>query len=211
MGAGRHEHHLNESDVQLSTLCVQLKLTSADGKTYKTDCVNTENAFRIIQSVPSPKAEPFKRWLAKVGRERIDEIENPELSMERMKELYEKKGYPKEWIDKRMRGIAVRQDLTDEWQNRGARTSLEYAILTNSVGIDLGLPFRNAGELRIGPQYTWQRKTLFETRNFNRPGCSATKTTVSVATGGIPGSRTRNCSRPGPCGLTFTSMSNSWR
>ena len=89
--------------------------------------------FRIIQSIPSPKAEPLKRWLAKVGKERIDEIENPELSMERMQALYEKKGYPKEWIDKRMRGIAVRQDLTDEWKNRGATTSLEYAILTNEI------------------------------------------------------------------------------
>jgi hypothetical protein len=89
--------------------------------------------FRIIQSIPSPKVEPLKRWLARVGKERIDEIENPELSMERMQLLYEKKGYPKEWIDKRMRGIAVRQDLTGEWQNRGARTSLEYAILTNEI------------------------------------------------------------------------------
>lgn len=93
---------------------VQLKFAAADGKFYATDCANTEIMFRIIQSIPSPKVEPLKRWLARVGRERIDEIENPELSMERMKELYEKKGYPKEWIDKRMRGIAVRQDLTDE-------------------------------------------------------------------------------------------------
>lgn len=95
---------------------------------FRTDCANTETMFRIIQSIPSPKVEPLKRWLAKVGKERIEEIENPELSMERMKYLYEKKGYPKDWIDKRMRGIAVRQDLTDEWHNRGARTSLEYAI-----------------------------------------------------------------------------------
>lgn len=96
-------------------------------------CANTEGLFRIIQSIPSPKAEPFKRWLAKVGHERIQEIENPELAQERMKQLYEQKGYPKEWIDKRLRGIAVRQDLTDEWQNRGARNSLEYAILTNEI------------------------------------------------------------------------------
>ncbi len=96
-------------------------------------CANTEGLFRIIQSIPSPKAEPFKRWLAKVGHERIQEIENPELAMARMKELYEKKGYPKEWIDKRLRGIAVRQDLTDEWQQRGARSSIEYAILTNEI------------------------------------------------------------------------------
>jgi DNA-damage-inducible protein D len=112
---------------------VRLKLLAPDGKMRLTDCADTETMFRVIQSIPSPKVEPLKRWLAKVGRERIDEIENPELSMERMKELYEKKGYPKEWIDKRMRGIAVRQDLTDEWQNRGARTTLEYAILTNEI------------------------------------------------------------------------------
>ena len=90
----------------------------------KLQCWNTEGIFRLIQSIPSPKAEPFKRWLARVGKERIDEIENPELAMARMQELYEKKGYPKEWIDKRLRGIAVRQDLTDEWKNRGARNHL---------------------------------------------------------------------------------------
>jgi len=112
---------------------VQLKFGAADGKYYATDCANTETMFRIIQSIPSPKVEPLKRWLAKVAKERIDEIENPELSMERMKDLYEKKGYPKEWIDKRMRGIAVRQDLTGEWMNRGVKTSLEYAILTNEI------------------------------------------------------------------------------
>ncbi|HOP47350.1 MAG TPA: Bro-N domain-containing protein [Desulfobacteraceae bacterium] len=112
---------------------VQLKFAAADGKYYATDCANTETMFRIIQSIPSPKVEPFKQWLARVGYERLEEIENPELSMERMQDLYEKKGYPKEWIDKRMRGIAVRQDLTGEWKNRGARTSLEYAILTNEI------------------------------------------------------------------------------
>jgi prophage antirepressor-like protein len=112
---------------------VQLKFAAADGKKYATDCANTEAMFRIIQSIPSPKVEPLKQWLARVGYERLEEIENPELSMERMQELYEKKGYPKEWIDKRMRGIAVRQDLTDEWKNRGARTSKEYAILTNEI------------------------------------------------------------------------------
>lgn len=112
---------------------VRLKMLAPDGKMRDTDCASTETMFRIIQSIPSPKVEPLKRWLAKVGKERIDEIENPELSMERMKSLYEKKGYPKDWIDKRMRGIAVRQDLTDEWQNRGATPSLEYAILTNEI------------------------------------------------------------------------------
>jgi DNA-damage-inducible protein D len=112
---------------------VQLKFAAADGKYYATDCANTETMFRIIQSIPTPKVEPLKQWLARVGYERLEEIENPELSMERMQALYEKKGYPKEWIDKRMRGIAVRQDLTNEWQDRGAKTSLEYAILTNEI------------------------------------------------------------------------------
>jgi len=111
----------------------QLKMIAPDGKHRLTDCANTETMFRIIQSIPSPKVEPLKRWLARVGKERIDEIENPELAMARMQELYEKKGYPKEWIDKRLRGIAVRQDLTDEWKNRGARSTLEYAILTNEI------------------------------------------------------------------------------
>jgi DNA-damage-inducible protein D len=103
------------------------------GGPQKMQCWNTAGVFRLIQSIPSPKAEPFKRWLARVGKERIDEIENPELAMSRMQELYEKKGYPKEWIDKRLRGIAVRQDLTDEWKNRGARTAVEYALLTNEI------------------------------------------------------------------------------
>jgi len=118
---------------QLSDKIGQLKMPSADGKLYATDCANTETMFRIIQSIPSPRVEPLKRWLARVGKERIDEIENPELAMARMQELYEKKGYPKEWIDKRLRSIAVRQDLTDEWKNRGARTNLEYGILTNEI------------------------------------------------------------------------------
>ena len=124
---------LQEGYDQLSEKIGQLKMQSADGKFYLTDCANTETMFRIVQSIPSPKVEPLKRWLARVGKERIDEIENPELAMARMQELYEKKGYPKEWIDKRMRGIAVRQDLTDEWKNRGARSTLEYAILTNEI------------------------------------------------------------------------------
>jgi len=124
---------VKEGYMELYDKIVQLKFAAADGKHYATDCANTETMFRIIQSIPSPKVEPLKRWLAKVGKERIEEIENPEISMERMQALYEKKGYPKEWIDKRMRGIAVRQDLTGEWQNRGAKTSLEYAILTNEI------------------------------------------------------------------------------
>ena len=121
------------SGIELPTFCRQLKLPSADGKYYKTDCANTENMFRIIQSIPSKKAEPFKRWLAKVGYERIQEIENPELAQKRAKEYYELKGYPKEWIDKRIRGIAVRQELTDEWSQRGIEKKRDYAILTNEI------------------------------------------------------------------------------
>ncbi len=124
---------LKKENSQLTTNCSQLKMQAADGKFYMTDAADTEQLLRLIQSIPSPKAEPFKLWLARVGYERLEEIENPELSMERMQALYEKKGYPKEWIDKRMRGIAVRQDLTDEWKSRGASTSLEYAILTNEI------------------------------------------------------------------------------
>ncbi len=112
---------------------VQLKLLSTDGKKYTTDCANTESMLRIIQSIPSPKAEPFKKWLAKVGYERIQEIENPELAQERMKQIYEQKGYPKDWIDKRLRGIAVRQNLTDEWKERGITSQSDYAILTAEI------------------------------------------------------------------------------
>jgi prophage antirepressor-like protein len=112
---------------------VRLKLAAPDGKQRETDCANTEILFRIIQSIPSPKAEPFKRWLAQVGYERVKEIENPELAMGRMQDLYEKKGYPKAWIDKRLRGIAVRQDLTDEWKERGVDSRNEFAILTNEI------------------------------------------------------------------------------
>ena len=104
-----------------------------EGGVQRINCANTEGLFRIIQSIPSPQAEPFKRWLAQVGYERVKEIENPELAMGRMQDLYEKKGYPKEWIDKRLRGIAVRQDLTDEWKDRGAASSKEFAILTNEI------------------------------------------------------------------------------
>lgn len=124
---------VTEGYSELYEKIVQLKFAAADGKLYNTDCTNTETMFRIIQSIPSPRVEPLKRWLAKVGKERIDEIEDPQLAMERMKELYEKKGYPKDWIDKRMRGIAVRQDLTGEWNNRGVQSEREYAILTNEI------------------------------------------------------------------------------
>jgi hypothetical protein len=118
---------------QVVTFCHALKLKASDGKKYATDCANTEGVFRIIQSIPSAKAEPFKQWLAKIGKERIDEIENPELGIERVKSLYEKKGYPKDWIEKRLKGMAVRQKLTDEWEHRGANKSIDYAILTNDI------------------------------------------------------------------------------
>lgn len=122
-----------ESGTQLSTNCVQLKVESSDGKEYLTDCANKKGIFRIIQSIPSKKAEPFKLWLAQIGSERIDEIENPELAQKRVREYYETKGYPKDWIEKRMRGIAVRQSLTDEWKNRGIEENTEFAILTNEI------------------------------------------------------------------------------
>lgn len=122
-----------EAGIQLSTICRQLKLESVDGKKYTTDCVNTKNAFRLIQSIPIKKAEPFKMWLAQLGKDRLDEIENPELAQERMKTLYEQKGYPKDWIDRRLRGIAIRQNLTDEWRERGIISQREYAILTAEI------------------------------------------------------------------------------
>ena len=122
-----------EGYIEVSEKIGQLKMAAPDGKQRLTDCANTETLFRIIQTIPSPKVEPLKRWLAKVGKERLDEIENPELAMGRMQDLYEKKGYPKEWIDKRLRGIAVRQDLTDEWKERGAASRSEFAILTNEI------------------------------------------------------------------------------
>jgi len=127
------KQRLNKEGSQVVTFCHELKLEAADGKKYKTDCSNTEGMFRIIQSIPSYKAEPFKRWLAKVGYERVQEIENPEISQERMKELYEKKGYPKDWIDKRIRGIAIRQNLTDEWKERGVKSEKDFAILTSEI------------------------------------------------------------------------------
>jgi DNA-damage-inducible protein D len=118
---------------EVVTFCHGLKLTASDGKQRLTDCANTEGIFRIIQSIPSPKAEPFKLWLAKIAKERIDEIENPELGMDRVKNIYEKKGYDKGWIDKRMRGMSVRHSLTDEWAERGVKRSIDFAILTNDI------------------------------------------------------------------------------
>ena len=119
--------------LELSPIWRQLKLPAEDGKMREADCANTKNMLRIIQSIPSKRAEPFKQWLAKVGYERIQEIENPELAQERMKLLYEQKGYPKEWIEKRLRGIAIRQELTDEWKTRGVQEQKDFAILTNEI------------------------------------------------------------------------------
>ena len=127
------KRELEETKIELSTICRQLKLVAEDGKLRETDCTNTEGAFRIIQSIPSKKAEPFKLWLAKVGYDRVKEIENPELAQERMKEIYEKKGYSKQWIDKRLRGIAIRQDLTDEWKKRNVKSKTGFAILTGEI------------------------------------------------------------------------------
>ena len=123
----------NEDDAELSTFCRQLKLKSSDGKSYSTDCANTEGLFRISQSIPSPKAEPFKRWLAKVGYERVQEIEDPELASHRAREIYKAKGYSDAWIEKRMRGIQVRSELTEEWKNRDVGDTKEYAILTVEI------------------------------------------------------------------------------
>ena len=124
---------LKHREPQLVTICNGLKMPAEDGKLRYTDCVNTKNAFRLVQSIPSKKAEPLKMWLAQVGKERIEEIENPELAQERVKEYYELKGYPEDWIDKRLRGIAIRQDLTDEWKSRGVQEEKDFAILTNDI------------------------------------------------------------------------------
>ena len=117
----------------VGTNCPQVEMLTETGKRRKTLAANVKGLFRIIQSIPSPKAEPFKLWLSQVGYERMLEIENPELAQERMKELYEKKGYPKDWIDKRLRGIAIRQNLTDEWKKRGIIEERDYAILTAEI------------------------------------------------------------------------------
>lgn len=123
----------NEGFAQLYEKIVQLKMESSDGKKYQTDAANTETMFRIIQSIPSPKVEPFKRWLAKVGYERIQEIEDPELASKRIRATYKAKGYPDDWIEKRMRGIAIRETLTNEWEQRGVKEQREYAILTAEI------------------------------------------------------------------------------
>ncbi|MBU4301079.1 MAG: Bro-N domain-containing protein [Nanoarchaeota archaeon] len=124
---------LKHREPQLVTICNQLKMQSSDGKYYTTDCVNTQNAFRLIQAIPSLRAEPFKQWLAKVGYERVQEIENPEIAMKRMREIYAAKGYSEDWIEKRVRGIAIRDELTNEWEKRGVKADREYAILTAEI------------------------------------------------------------------------------
>lgn len=122
-----------EERSELSTFCRQLKLKSTDGKSYKTDVADMQGIFRIIQSVPSPKAEPFKMWLAEVGKERIDEIIDPELTIDRALEGYARKGYSREWINQRLQAIQVRKELTDTWQDHGVKGGNEYAILTNEI------------------------------------------------------------------------------
>ena len=122
-----------EERSELSTFCRQLKLKSTDGKSYKTDVVDMQGIFRIIQSVSSPKAEPFKMWLAEVGKERIDEIIDPELTIDRALESYARKGYSREWINQRLQAIQVRKELTDTWQDHGVKAGNEYAILTNEI------------------------------------------------------------------------------
>ena len=124
---------IKEGFFEVSDKIGQLKLLAPDGKLRETDCTNTETLFRIIQSIPSPKAEPFKRWLAKVGYERIQEIENPELAAKRMRAIYKLKGYSDDWIEKRMRGIVIREELTDEWKNRGAQEEKDYEVLTAEI------------------------------------------------------------------------------
>lgn len=124
---------LKEEGNETVTACNQLKMTAADGKRRMTDVANTEQLLRIIQSIPSPKAEPFKLWLAQVGRERIEETIDPELTIDRALETYLKKGYSREWINQRLQAIQVRKELTDEWDARGVQKGVEYAILTNEI------------------------------------------------------------------------------
>ena len=124
---------LKKEGSELTTKCSQLKMRSADGKRYNTDVADTEQLLRIIQSIPSPKAEPFKLWLAQVGRERIEETIDPELTIDRALETYLKKGYSREWINQRLQAIQVRKELTDEWDARGVQKGVEYAILTDEI------------------------------------------------------------------------------
>jgi prophage antirepressor-like protein len=123
----------NELSINWGTICTLLEVVSKDGRKRKENTANLEGMFRIIQSIPSPKAEPIRLWLARVGTERLEEIQDPELAMDRAKGIFEKKGYSKDWIDKRMRGINIRHSLTDEWKNRGVKKGFEFAILTDEI------------------------------------------------------------------------------
>jgi len=127
------KHRLAKEGNQSVTNCNQLKMQSTDGKFYNTDVADAKQLLRLIQSIPSPKAEPFKLWLAQVGSDRLDEIENPELAAQRTRELYKLKGYPDDWIEKRMRSIAIREELTEEWKSSGVKQQNEYAILTAEI------------------------------------------------------------------------------
>jgi len=127
------KHRISKEGNQFVTNCNELKLQSSDGKFYKTDVADTEQIFRLIQSIPSSKAEPFKLWLAKVGQERLDELEDPEIGINRLMETYIRKGYSKEWIQQRLKSIEVRKELTDEWENRGVKKGNEFAILTDEI------------------------------------------------------------------------------
>lgn len=127
------KHRLTKEGSELVTNCNQLKMQSTDGKYYKTDVADTEQIFRLVQSIPSPKAEPFKVWIAKVARERIDEIEDPEIGIDRLMETYFKKGYSKEWINQRLKSIEIRKELTDEWESKGVKKGEEFAILTDEL------------------------------------------------------------------------------
>jgi DNA-damage-inducible protein D len=129
----RYWNSVKKKEVEVFAFCEKLKLKGQDGKTYPSDCANTEGVFRILMSVPSPKAEPFKLWLANLGKQSIDEAENPELLTERQAELYRAKGYTEEWIRRRMQTIETRQELTDEWKARGVKENQEYSILTATI------------------------------------------------------------------------------
>ena len=124
---------LKKRENQLVTICELLKMTAADGKKYRTDAANTEGVLRIVMSVPSPKAEPLKLWLAQVGKERIEEATDPELAFDRAREIYKAKGYPDDWIGYREKSIIARKQLTDEWKARGVKEGQEYSILTATI------------------------------------------------------------------------------
>lgn len=155
---------LKNRDKELVTICNQLKLPSSDGKNYKTDCANTDGVLRIVMSVPSPKAEPLKLWLAQVGKERIQETENPELLTERQAELYRAKGYSEEWIMRRVQTIDTRNQLTEEWKNRGVKEGQEYSILTATIAKGtFGLtPSEHAQLKNLGKENLRDHMTGFE-------------------------------------------------